>query len=73
MTACEEETWLEEYNKDDNRYNIGRGAHLTLKRAEKARVAVNKLPAMVEALSSKITAWENERGVEFTYDGEVEV
>ncbi|KAI3898530.1 hypothetical protein MKX03_027487 [Papaver bracteatum] len=69
MTACEEEAWLEEYNRDDNRYNAGRGAHLTLKRAEKARAAVNKLPAMVEALASKITAWENERGVEFTYDG----
>ncbi|KAI3918197.1 hypothetical protein MKX01_041517 [Papaver californicum] len=41
MTACEEEAWLEEYNR---------------------------VP-MVEALSSKITAWENERGVEFTYDG----
>ncbi|KAI3884729.1 hypothetical protein MKW92_039499 [Papaver armeniacum] len=42
--------------RDDNRYNAGRGAHLTLK-------------PMVEALASKITAWENERGVEFTYDG----
>ncbi|KAJ4955309.1 hypothetical protein NE237_012092 [Protea cynaroides] len=69
LAACEEECWLEEYNKDENRYNAGRGAHLTLKRAEKARFAVNKLPAMVDALASKITAWENERGVEFTYDG----
>ncbi|KAL3524191.1 hypothetical protein ACH5RR_017025 [Cinchona calisaya] len=69
MAACEEECWLEEYNRDDNRYNAGRGAHLTLKRAEKARALVNKLPAMVEALASKTTAWENERGIEFTYDG----
>nr|XP_027110444.1 65-kDa microtubule-associated protein 3-like [Coffea arabica]XP_027110445.1 65-kDa microtubule-associated protein 3-like [Coffea arabica] len=69
MAACEEECWLEEYNRDDNRYNAGRGAHLTLKRAEKARALVNKLPAMVEALASKITAWENERGTEFSYDG----
>lgn len=30
--------------QDDNRYNAGRGAHLTLKRAEKARSLVNKLP-----------------------------
>lgn len=30
--------------QDENRYNAGRGAHLTLKRAEKARAAVNKLP-----------------------------
>jgi hypothetical protein len=30
--------------QDDNRYNAGRGAHLTLKRAEKARILVNKIP-----------------------------
>ncbi|KAI3895714.1 hypothetical protein MKW98_025505, partial [Papaver atlanticum] len=35
----------EEYNRDDNRYNAGRGAHRTLKRTEKACAAVNKLPA----------------------------
>lgn len=29
--------------QDDNRYTAGRGAHLTLKRAEKARVSVNKI------------------------------
>jgi protein regulator of cytokinesis 1 len=23
LTACEEESWLEEYNRDDNRYNAG--------------------------------------------------
>lgn len=74
MSACEEESWLEEYNRvrhlisiyssasifsfvltllasqDDNRYNAGRGAHLTLKRAEKARVLVNKLPGNIPAL-----------------------
>ncbi|KAM0861991.1 hypothetical protein ACQ4PT_045540 [Festuca glaucescens] len=44
LNACEEEAWLEDYNKDDNRYNAGRGAHLTLKRAEKARILVNKIP-----------------------------
>nr|GMD52040.1 65-kDa microtubule-associated protein 3-like [Ipomoea batatas] len=69
MTACEEECWLEEYNRDDNRYNAGRGAHLTLKRAEKARALVNKLPGMVEALASKTKSWENERGIDFLYDG----
>ncbi|RWW08244.1 hypothetical protein BHE74_00006194 [Ensete ventricosum] len=37
LAACEEETWLEDYNRDENRYSAGRGAHLTLKRAEKAR------------------------------------
>ncbi|XP_041989636.1 65-kDa microtubule-associated protein 3-like isoform X1 [Salvia splendens] len=69
MAACDEESWLEEYNRDDNRYSAVRGAHLILKRAEKARVLVNKLPAMVETLASKITAWEKENGVYFTYDG----
>ncbi|KAK4795640.1 hypothetical protein SAY86_027966 [Trapa natans] len=69
LAACEEESWLEEYNRDDNRYNAGRGAHLTLKRAEKARALVNKLPAMVDALASKTLAWEKDSGIEFTYDG----
>ncbi|KAM7274086.1 hypothetical protein ACFE04_028750 [Oxalis oulophora] len=69
LVACEEECWLEEYNRDDNRYNAGKGAHLTLKRAEKARSLVNKLPGMVEALASKTLAWEKERGIEFLYDG----
>ncbi|XP_012072590.1 65-kDa microtubule-associated protein 3 isoform X2 [Jatropha curcas] len=69
VAACEEECWLEEYNRDENRYNAGRGAHLTLKRAEKARSLVNKLPGMVEALASKTMAWEKERGIDFLYDG----
>ncbi|KAK4839986.1 hypothetical protein QYF36_026463 [Acer negundo] len=69
LAACEEECWLEDYNRDENRYNAGRGAHLTLKRAEKARALVNKLPGMVEALASKTIAWEQERGAEFLYDG----
>ncbi|XP_013606870.1 PREDICTED: 65-kDa microtubule-associated protein 3-like [Brassica oleracea var. oleracea] len=69
LSACDEESWLEEYNRDDNRYNAGRGAHLTLKRAEKARNLVNKLPVMVEALASKTIVWEREKGIEFLYDG----
>lgn len=28
LNACEEEAWLEDYNKDDNRYNAGRGKRL---------------------------------------------
>lgn len=31
-------------SQDENRYSAGRGAHLTLKRAEKARAIVNKIP-----------------------------
>uniref|UniRef100_A0A7N0TD56 Uncharacterized protein n=1 Tax=Kalanchoe fedtschenkoi TaxID=63787 RepID=A0A7N0TD56_KALFE len=69
FAAREEEAWLEEYNRDDNRYNAGRGAHLSLKRAEKARIMVNKIPAMVEALIVKAKAWNKERGSEFLYDG----
>lgn len=40
--------------QDENRYNAGRGAHLTLKRAEKARALVNKLPGK-RLLASNIT------------------
>ncbi|KAH6812142.1 hypothetical protein C2S51_025904 [Perilla frutescens var. frutescens] len=69
LAACEEECWLEEYSRDDNRYNAGRGAHLMLKRAEKARVLVNKIPGMVDALKLKVKAWEKERNTEFLYDG----
>ncbi|KAL1546460.1 65-kDa microtubule-associated protein 3-like isoform X1 [Salvia divinorum] len=69
LAACEEECWLEEYSRDDNRYNAGRGAHLMLKRAEKARVLVNKIPGMVDGLKSKVKTWEKERNAEFLYDG----
>ncbi|CAA3005754.1 65-kDa microtubule-associated 3-like [Olea europaea subsp. europaea] len=69
IAACEEENWLEEYDRDENRYNAGRGTHLNLKRAEKARVLVSKLPAMVDALATKTIAWQNERRAVFTYDG----
>ncbi|XP_078178098.1 65-kDa microtubule-associated protein 3-like [Carex rostrata] len=69
QAACEEEAWLEEYNRDDNRYNVSKGAHLVLKRAEKARSVVGKIPGMVEVLVSKTKAWEKERGMEFRYDG----
>ncbi|KAL0320837.1 UNVERIFIED_CONTAM: microtubule-associated protein 1 [Sesamum radiatum] len=69
MSACEEESWLEDYNRDENRYNASRGAHLNLKRAEKARILVNKIPALVDSLVAKTRAWEQDRGVTFTYDG----
>ncbi|WOL01083.1 65-kDa microtubule-associated protein 3-like isoform X1 [Canna indica] len=70
LAACEEENWLEEYNRDENRYSAGKGAHLTLKRAEKARALVSKIPAMVETLTNKVAAWEKERGIQFIYDGD---
>lgn len=69
LSACDEETWLEEYNQDDNRYSAGRGAHLNLKRAEKARITVQKIPNMIDSLIAKTFAWEDERNVPFLYDG----
>ncbi|XP_019183039.1 PREDICTED: 65-kDa microtubule-associated protein 1-like isoform X1 [Ipomoea nil] len=69
MFACEEECWLDDYNRDKNRYNACRGAHLNLKHAEKARILVSKIPAIVESLVNKTQAWEQDRGTTFTYDG----
>ncbi|KAK6774151.1 hypothetical protein RDI58_029390 [Solanum bulbocastanum] len=69
MAACEEESWLEDYNRDQNRYNASRGAHLNLKRAEKARILVGKIPALVDSLIAKTRAWEQDRDTIFTYDG----
>ncbi|KMZ75604.1 Microtubule-associated protein MAP65-1a [Zostera marina] len=69
MSACEEESWLEDYNRDDNRYSSSRGAHLNLKRAEKARVLVNKIPALVDTLVAKTRTWEDDHGLSFMYDG----
>ncbi|KAG8094365.1 hypothetical protein GUJ93_ZPchr0012g20069 [Zizania palustris] len=69
VSACDGESWLEDYNRDDNRYNSSRGAHLNLKRAEKTRILVNKIPALVETLVAKTRAWEESRGMYFMYDG----
>ncbi|KAF8389663.1 hypothetical protein HHK36_024182 [Tetracentron sinense] len=69
LAACEEESWLDDYNQDDNRYSSGRGAHINLKRAEQARVTVNKIPAIVDNLIRKTQAWEEERRMFFLYDG----
>ncbi|XP_038698124.1 65-kDa microtubule-associated protein 6-like isoform X2 [Tripterygium wilfordii] len=69
LSVCEEENWLEEYNRDENRYNAGRGAHINLKRAEKARLTVSKIPAIVDNLISKTVAWEDEKRKLFLYDG----
>ncbi|XP_050235213.1 65-kDa microtubule-associated protein 5 [Mercurialis annua] len=66
--ASEEEQWLDEYERDENRYNAGRGAHKNLKRAEKARILVGKVPSIVDNLTAKVKAWELENGVPFLYD-----
>ncbi|KAL2514737.1 microtubule-associated protein 65-5 [Forsythia ovata] len=66
--ASEEESWLDEYERDDNRYNAGRGAHKNLKRAEKARTLVSKIPSLVENLTAKVKAWELDKGMQFLYN-----
>nr|XP_010926701.1 65-kDa microtubule-associated protein 8 isoform X2 [Elaeis guineensis] len=68
MASCEEERWLEEYSMDENRYSVSRGAHKNLKRAERARIIVNKIPALVESLMTKTKIWEEERKKVFLYD-----
>lgn len=69
LSACDEEKWLEDYNLDHNRYSAGRGAHINLKRAERARIMINKIPAMVDNLISKTLVWEDEKQKLFLYDG----
>ncbi|CAL9771610.1 unnamed protein product [Musa acuminata subsp. burmannicoides] len=69
LLVCEEENWLEDYDKDVNKYSAGRGAHFNLKRAEKARVTVSKIPATVDNLTSRIFIWEDEKNMPFLYDG----
>ncbi|KAK9276293.1 hypothetical protein L1049_005824 [Liquidambar formosana] len=68
IQARDEERWLEEYSMDENRYRVSRGAHKNLKRAERARVTVNKLPALVDSLIAKTKCWEEERQKIFLYD-----
>ncbi|GAV58115.1 MAP65_ASE1 domain-containing protein [Cephalotus follicularis] len=69
LSACDEENWLEDYSQDNNRYSAGRGAHINLKRAERARVTVSKIPAIVDNLINKTLAWESEKKMLFHYDG----
>ncbi|XP_038884227.1 65-kDa microtubule-associated protein 8 isoform X2 [Benincasa hispida] len=68
MLACDEERWLEEYSMDQSRYSVSRGAHKNLRRAERARITVNKIPALVELLLEKTKSWEAERSKVFLYD-----
>ncbi|TQE09251.1 hypothetical protein C1H46_005186 [Malus baccata] len=68
MLARDEERWLEEYSRDENRYSVSRGAHKNLKRAERARVLVNKIPALVDLLIANTKSWEEERKKTFLYD-----
>ncbi|RAL47873.1 hypothetical protein DM860_011458 [Cuscuta australis] len=69
LSACEEETWLEDFNLNKNHYSGGRGAHINLKRAERARILVSKIPGMIENLITRTLAWENKNNKLFLYDG----
>ncbi|KAL5217138.1 hypothetical protein ABZP36_017822 [Zizania latifolia] len=69
LLACEEEKWLEEYTLDENRFNTGRIARQNLKRAEKARLIITKIPAIVDNLMGRTLVWETERNKPFLYDG----
>ncbi|KAF3431056.1 hypothetical protein FNV43_RR25786 [Rhamnella rubrinervis] len=68
VLACDEERWLEEYSRDENRYSVSRGAHKNLRRAERARVTVNKIPVLVDLLIARTKCWEEERKKVFLYD-----
>eukprot|EP00268_Persea_americana_P019899 TRINITY_DN20245_c0_g1_i2.p1 TRINITY_DN20245_c0_g1~~TRINITY_DN20245_c0_g1_i2.p1 ORF type:complete len:596 (-),score=140.42 TRINITY_DN20245_c0_g1_i2:113-1900(-) len=68
IVSSEEERWLEEYSRDENRYSVSRGAHKNLKRAERARITVNKIAALVDSIMAKIKSWEAERKKVFMYD-----
>ncbi|KAM3281454.1 65-kDa microtubule-associated protein 6 [Capsicum chacoense] len=69
LSSCDEENWLEDYNLDHTRYSGGRGAHINLKRAERARITVTKIPGMVDSLIHRTLAWEDENQKLFLYDG----
>ncbi|KAL5171220.1 65-kDa microtubule-associated protein 8 [Glycine soja] len=68
MLACDEERWLEEYSRDENRYSVSRGAHKNLRRAERARIMVSRMPALVDLLIKMTRSWEEERNKVFLYD-----
>ncbi|PWA60372.1 microtubule-associated protein, MAP65/Ase1/PRC1 [Artemisia annua] len=69
LSACEEENWLEDYNLDSTRFSGGRSAHINLKRAERARITIKKIPAIVDNLICKTVTWEDDKKQPFLYDG----
>ncbi|PHT39950.1 65-kDa microtubule-associated protein 5 [Capsicum baccatum] len=65
--ASQEDNWLDEYEKGENRYSTGKGVHINLKNAEKAQILVSKIPSLIENLTAKINTWEKVRGIPFLY------
>ncbi|KAK8936775.1 65-kDa microtubule-associated protein 8 [Platanthera zijinensis] len=68
MASCHEERWLEEFSRDENRYSVSRGAHKNLRRAERGRITVNRIPGLVEIIMVKTKFWEEDRKKIFLYD-----
>ncbi|CAH8392937.1 unnamed protein product [Eruca vesicaria subsp. sativa] len=66
--AKKEERWLDDYEKDEKRFTPVKGGHTHLKHAEDARRRISKIPAIIDGLTTKVKAWELERGVRFLYD-----
>ncbi|KAJ0502378.1 putative microtubule-associated protein, MAP65/Ase1/PRC1 [Helianthus annuus] len=54
LSACEEDIWLEDYNMDQNRFSGGRSAHISLKRAKRARITIKKIPCIEGTVTSKV-------------------
>lgn len=54
--------------QDENRYSVSRGAHKNLRRAERARIMVSRMPALVDLLIKMTRSWEEERNKVFLYD-----
>ena len=40
---------MDVFSQDDNRYNASKGAHINLKRAERARATIAKLPSKLKS------------------------
>ncbi|RDX92863.1 65-kDa microtubule-associated protein 8, partial [Mucuna pruriens] len=70
MLTRDEERWLEEYNMDENRYLVSRGAHKNLRRAEHGRIMVSRMP---DLLIKMTRSWEEERNIVFLYDQQVKM
>jgi len=65
--TLEERDWVREWEVSGEKF--GRGAHVMLKRAERANKMVAALPKLIGKLRKEIGAWEEEQGTDLLYDG----
>ncbi|RWR71837.1 65-microtubule-associated protein 1-like protein [Cinnamomum micranthum f. kanehirae] len=63
MSACEEESWLEDYNRNTIDETMG------LSMQQPVRCSLSQPLALVDTLVVKTRTWEEEHGLSFTYDG----